>query len=222
LVEQNYFSKYNFVEKPFKLGSSNYLYKYLNEDEEEFYKFMNELYKIYKKGLVRQIPKPTITEVGEFLKSNFLAREVKEKTFYGLIYDDFIEKDDLHTIYLIDDPKILDELYTENENQELLEIENQNQKYINSMSKKELQYFKDENLKIGIPKDGFKREAVLVLSSKDGINLSDFNIIFSFAIKLFCVSYSIMASKNKEYTREDKKNHLFLEYLCSLWWAGFI
>ena len=171
------------------------IYVSLGESEEAFYRFLKVLCDNFDAGLTKQLPKSTIADVGDFLKSEYLAREIVDDTYLGLDEDCMVNVDDIVIIYRIDDPQIMNMMYTKEERDYQLQIPEEGAVYEN------------------------KNMYNIVLESKDNISISAYTTL-GMSIRLSSTMYVITRSIRDDDVLEC--NPWFADYLVALWWSGFL
>ena len=172
--------------------------KAFNDDENKFHEFIKKLYIEYKKGPAKPMPDPTIPEIDTYLKTEYLAREVVGDTYFGLDKDPMVDVADIVKLYRIDDPKIMDKLYTQEEKDYQLTISDI--------------YADDQN----------KNKCKITLISKDGNTVSGFTVQ-GMSRKISAVVNIITFDAKKHMEKDlDLSNDRDIDFLATLWWAGFI
>lgn len=91
-----------------------YYSKYPNENKNERIKRINKLFEKYKE-IKGTFYKHSIVEIGNVLKNKYLAKEIVDDTYFGLINDPMVNVDNIVKMYRIDEPRILDCLFTPEE-----------------------------------------------------------------------------------------------------------
>ena len=98
------------------------IYLKFQEDDAKFHAFLETLHNEFIAN-PPTLPKPTIKDVSDFLENNYKAYEIEDETFLGLDKDVMVDVKNIVKMYRIDDPEIMDKLYTAEEKEEYPYIE---------------------------------------------------------------------------------------------------
>lgn len=162
---------------------------------EELKQKVNSLYNIYIKQLKGTMHKHTVDEIGYILKNKYLANEIIDDNYLGLDKDPMVNVKNIIKIYRIDNPEIMESLYTEEEKKEHEEIE----KFDNA--------------------NNFIKCCNVILESVDGKYVSGYTMQ-GMSIRLTALMFVIAADVKEENCNIN--NNWFKDYLLALEWAGYI
>lgn len=156
----------------------------------------NRLFDIYKKNFKKPIHNHTINEIDFILKTKYLAKEIKDDNYLGLIGDEMVNIDNIVKMYRIDNPNILESLYTEQE---------------------KIQQKEDDNMYYP---DFVERHINIVLESTDGKYVSGYTTQNA-PIRISSLLFILIGTELKD---EDCNidDLWFQDYLASLELAGYI
>ena len=172
------------------------VYEEMNYDDEKFGKFIKSLFNSFSPKILEQIPQPTIYEVGRYLETKYLAKEVIDDAFLGLDQDEMVNANDIVKMYRIDDPEIMNSLYTQEEKELQLEIPDEAAHY------------------------QCKNHCNIILESKDKKTISGFTTQGT-PLRVSCLMHAIVSNLNKD-AAIDLNKPGYADYLVALWWAGFL
>ena len=167
----------------------------LQEDELKLHAFFEALHDEFTANPPKGLPKPTIEDISVFLENNYKAYEIKDETFLGLDKDVMVDVKNIVKMYRIDDPEIMEELYTDEEKEEQLEIPDAASDY------------------------QYKNRFNIILESEDKVSISGYTLQGT-SNRMRSLIWAVCA----KITEEDieAKDPYYLDYLASLWWAGFL
>ena len=177
--------------------SMSKIWESLNYNDEKLKLFFEDLFSKYQKGEYEKFPPPTLENLDIFLKERYLAKEVEDETFFGLNKDPMVNVKDIIKMYRINDPKIMEELYTQEEREFQLEIEDEAAENQN------------------------RNRVQIILESKDNVNISGYTMQ-GMSLRLSSAMHVFLTALNKEDVKDiNTQEEYILDYLASLWWAGF-
>lgn len=94
-----------------------YYSRYPTESKKERIKRINKLFDKYKE-IKETLYKHSIPEIESILKDKYLAKEIVDDTYLGLVNDPMVNVNDIVKMYRIDNPVILNNLFTPEEKDE--------------------------------------------------------------------------------------------------------
>ena len=174
--------------------ATNPIYLKFQRDDAKFHAFLETLHNKFTAN-PPTLPKPTIKDISDFLENNYKAYEIEDETFLGLDKDVMVDVKNIVKMYRIDDPVIMDKLYTDEEKEIQLDIPDEAYEY------------------------QFKNHCNIILESEDKVNISGYTKQ-GYSVRISSLLW-VIGAKITEKDIETRDPY-YLDYLASLWWAGFL
>lgn len=171
------------------------IYSLFHEDIEKLKAFIKDLYEEFLETDNEKLllPRANLKELDKLLKERYFAKSVKDDTYFGLTNDYHVNVDEIVALYIINDPKVMDSLYLDNEKLIQFEIPN------------EAIWYQNKNM------------IKLALESEDGINISG-HTMQGFGLRFSSFLHIALSNIKKE--KVNLNDSWYTGYLVALWWAG--